>query len=362
MVLLRVAEDDQLPAALAAALSGGPAVTPHAPASALAAIRPDLPVTEPGAAVVVATSGSTGEPKAVVLTADALRFSANATHQRLGGPGEWVCALPTHYVAGLMTVVRSVVAGTGLRFAAPDLADLPAPGDRSYLSVVATQLHRLLGQSAQMRRLRGYAGVLVGGSAVPAGLREAALDAGVRLVTTYGMSETAGGCVYDGVPLDGVSVELSGQRIGLRGPMVFAGYRLRPDLTAEVLDSGVVWTNDRGRLTAEGRLEVLGRFDDVVISGGEKVDLAAAQQLCDELFDPSRAPVVLLGVPDDDWGVRVVAVTTGEWRLEELLDRLRGRLGRAGMPKELRRVGHLAYTSTGKIDRAALQAAWQDEG
>lgn len=361
-MLLRVAENEELAAALADALAGGPPVTPQAPASALAAVRPDVPVTEAGAAVVIATSGSTGTPKAVVLSARALEFSAHATHERLGGPGEWVCALPTHYVAGLMTVVRSVVAGEGLRFTAPDLGELPAPGERSYLSLVATQLHRLLGRPEQLAKLRGYAGVLAGGSAIPDGLKDAAEAAGVRLVTTYGMSETAGGCVYDGVPLSGVSVELVDQRIGLRGPMAFSGYRLRPELTAEVLDGDLVWTNDRGRISGDGRLDVLGRFDDVVISGGEKVDLAAAQRLCDELITPDEAPVVLLDVPDAQWGVRVVAVTTGEWTLDALVTRLRGRIGRAGLPKELRRVAELAYTSTGKIDRAGLRAAWQSEG
>lgn len=361
-MLLRVADDDELATAVATALSGGAPVTPRAPDSALAAVRPELPVREPGAAVVVATSGSTGDPKAVVLTASALQFSADATHDRLGGPGEWVCALPTHYVAGLMTVVRSVVAGQGLRFTAPDLAELPQPGERSYLSLVATQLHRVLARPEQRDRLRGYAGVLAGGSAIPEGLRLAALEAGVNLVTTYGMSETAGGCVYDGRALDGVRIEFDGERIGLGGPMVFAGYRLRPELTAQVLDGDLVWTNDRGRVGADGLLEVLGRFDDVIISGGEKVDLAAAQRVCDGLIGPTEAPVVLLGVPDPQWGVRVVAVTTGDWRLEELRDRLRPQVGRAGLPKELRRVPDLAYTSTGKIDRARLEAAWQDEG
>ncbi len=362
MVFLQVTEDEWLAAALAEALAGGPPVTPQAPPTAMAAVRPQLPVTEPGAAVVVATSGSTGEPKAVVLTGSALEFSARATHDRLGGPGEWVCALPTHYVAGLMTVVRSVVAGRGLRFTAPDLSELPRPGERSYLSLVATQLHRAMSHPGQRDLLRGYAGVLIGGSAVPDGLREQALAAGIPVVTTYGMSETAGGCVYDGIPLTGVGVEVAGERLGLRGPMAFAGYRLRPDLTAQVLDGDLVWTNDRGRIGADGRLQVLGRFDDVVISGGEKVDLAAAQRLCDELIAPGEPPVVLLAVPDAQWGVRVVAVTTGGWQLDDLTARLRGRIGRAGLPKELRQVAELAYTSTGKIDRAALIAAWQDEG
>lgn len=347
---------------LAEALAGGNPVAPVPEPRLLPALHAEEPVLEPDAAAVVTTSGSSGEPKAVVLSGSAVRFAAAATNDRLGGAGDWVCALPTQHVAGLMTVARAVVSGTRLRFARPDLADLPAPTGRTYLSLVAAQLDRALTGAATAELLRGYQAVLVGGSAVPGTLRERARSAGVKIVVTYGMSETCGGCVYDGVPLAGVRVELDDERVSLGGPMVFSGYRLRPDLTAQVLRGDVVRTSDRGRW-ADGRLQVLGRFDDVVISGGEKVDLAAAQRLCDAEFGPAaEGGVVLLGVPDERWGIRVVAVTTGPLDLTTVLARLGNRLGRAASPKELRRVGELAYTSIGKIDRTALLRSWRGEG
>jgi len=356
---LRLVDGAELAPALTEALDGGDAVAPRPEARLLPALRLGEPVLEADAAVVVTTSGSTGDPKAVVLTRAALRFAVAATHERLGGPGDWVCALPTQHVAGLMTVARAVVAGTGLRFARSDLSDLPAPVGRTYVSLVAAQLDRALDQPAMSARLREHAAVLLGGGAVPAGLRERAAAAGVRVVATYGMSETCGGCVYDGVPLDGVRVELDAGRISLGGPMAFAGYRLRPDLTAAVLDGDLVRTQDRGTCT-DGHLQVLGRVDDVIISGGENVDLAAAQRAADAEF--GGGSVVLLPLPDERWGTRVVAVTTRAFTLAEVRGRLEPLLGRAGTPKELRRVGELAYTSIGKIDRTALVRSWTEKG
>jgi O-succinylbenzoic acid--CoA ligase len=356
---LRLVTGAELAPALAAALDGGIPVAPMPEERLLAALRVGEPVTEADAAAVVTTSGSTGEPKAVVLTRAALTFSARATHDRLGGAGNWVCALPTQHVAGLMTVARAVVAGTTVRFARGDLDDLPPATGRTYLSLVAAQLDRALGEPGTTARLRDYSAVLIGGGALPAGLRERAEAAGVPLVATYGMSETCGGCVYDGVPLDGVRIELDDGRISLGGPMAFAGYRLRPDLTAAVLDGDLVRTRDRGRW-ADGCLQVLGRVDDVVISGGENVDLAAAQRAADTEF--GEPAVVLLGVPDKRWGTRVVAVTTGSLTLAEVRSRLEPLLGRAATPKELRRVGELAYTSIGKIDRTALLRSWAGKG
>ena len=356
---MRLLTRDHLIGGLADALSGGAPIAPLPEPRLLAALRPEEPVTEPGAAAVVTTSGSTGEPKAVVLSAAAIRFAADATHERLGGPGDWVCALPTQHVAGLMTVARAVVAGTRVGFVRPDLADLPAPEGRSYLSLVAAQLDRALGDPPVLARLREQSAVLVGGSAVPAELRDRAGAEGVTVVATYGMSETCGGCVYDGVPLSGVRVELDGERISLGGPLAFSGYRLRPDLTAEVLDGDLVHTRDRGRWSS-GRLQVLGRLDDVVLSGGENIDLAASQRISDAEFGPGA--VVLLAVPDERWGSRIVAVTTSEFTLAAVRGRLEPRLGKAATPKELRRVDTVAYTSLGKIDRSALLSAWNQKG
>lgn len=358
---LRQLETESLAGGLANALSGFGPVAPACEQRLAAALALDVPVTEAGAAVVVPTSGTTSEPRAVVLTAAAIRFSASATHDRLGGPGEWVCALPTQHIAGLMTVARSVVAGTGVRFASGDLRDLPDAGERTYLSLVAAQLDRALAEPRLVGLLRGYAAVLLGGSAIPPALVARAEEAGIRAVTTYGASETCGGCVYDGRPLDGVRVELDGDRIGLGGPMAFAGYRLRPDLTAAVLDGDLVRTSDRGRF-ADGRLHVLGRVDDVVISGGEKVDLAAVQRACDNAFGtPDAGGVAVLAVPDERWGSRVVGLTTGTLALAEVRARLEPVVGRAAVPKELRRTTAMAYTSLGKIDKVALRRAWEGE-
>lgn len=358
---LRLLAGPELVAGLADALNGGPPVAPAPEPRLLPSLGLDQPVTQDGVAAVVTTSGSTGEPKAVVLGAAAIRFAAAAAHDRLGGPGDWVCALPTRHVAGLMTIARALVAGREVAFARTDLADLPRAGERTYLSLVAAQLDRALADPRTVTLLAGYAGVLVGGSAVPSALRRRARDAGVTVVTTYGMSETCGGCVYDGTPLKGVRVELDAGRIGLGGPMAFLGYRLRPDLTSEVLSGDLVRTSDRGRWR-DGRLQVLGRIDDVVISGGENVDLAAVQRVCDEEFGPGVLAV--LGVPDERWGARIVAVTTGPVELADIRDRLEPRVGRTGVPRELRRVARVAYTSIGKIDRAELLRTWKmgDDG
>lgn len=345
---------------------------PEAAARTLAMLRLDEPVLEPDAAVIVASSGSTGAPKGAVLTAAALRASAVATHERLGGPGNWTCALPVHHVAGLMTLVRSLVAGREPRFCAPDLADLaplpplphppnrPRPGagkdGRSYISLVGTQLVRALENPETAAKLAGFDAVLLGGGPVPAGLLGRAQAAGVRVLTTYGMSETCGGCVYDGSALAGVGVRIDAGRVVLSGPVLFAGYRLRPDLTAQALRDGELFTADRGELVA-GRLRVLGRLDDVVISGGVNVDLAAVQHHLDALGGGALA---VFGVPDAEWGTRVVALTEGDWDANALRAALAGQVDPSALPKEVRRVRVLPRTSTGKIDRRALAASWQE--
>ncbi|GAA1849480.1 AMP-binding protein [Microlunatus capsulatus] len=173
---LRLVDAADLPAALAEALAGGPAVAPLPPAplerqQALAMLTPDEPL-EPGTAVVVSTSGSTGRPKGVLLSADAVAASVRATHERLGGPGDWVLALPAHYVAGLMVLARAALGGTRALRAAPDLADLPAVASategRRYLSLVPTQLARALPQPPLARALAAFDAVLVGGGVRPA--------------------------------------------------------------------------------------------------------------------------------------------------------------------------------------------------
>ena len=333
-----------------------------APRRYLDAVAPEAALDVPDAAVIVATSGSTGTPKGVELSRDAIAASVAATHARLGGAGLWVCPLPVQHVAGMMTIARGLLGGGGVRLVGPDLADLPVPDARAYLSVVPAQLHRALEDAETIGRLAEYAAVLVGGSAIPAGLRDRARERGVRVVTTYGMSETCGGCVYDGVPLAGVRVTFEvGERIVLAGPMAFSGYRLDPGRTREVLDGDRVRTNDRGRLR-DGRLRVAGRIDDVVISGGVNVDLADVQRHADAIWgvDPNRR-VVVAAVPDPRWGQRVVAATAGPVTLAEARRELGAVLEPAAVPRDLRRLTCASLALAGKIDRAAVRAAWEGE-
>lgn len=314
-------------AALAAALRGeGPAVelsagTDGSPVVGL--------VETPGiedAAVVVRTSGSTGTPKATVLTAEALAASSMATAMALKGEGQWLLALPVQFVAGVQVLVRSLFAGTrpwamdlsrGFTPEAFTAAALELTETIRLTSLVPTQLQRLLESPAAntLAALRRFNAILLGGAPAPAGLLAAARDAGVRVVTTYGSAETCGGCVYDGVPLDGVEVKLDGGgRILLGGPTVAAGYLDEPALTASVFseEDGTRWyrTNDLGELNRDGRLTVLGRADDVIITGGVKVSAAHVQAELEKL-DGVRAAFVA-GVPSAEWGHALAAYVAVE--------------------------------------------------
>ena len=366
--LLRAVEDRDLPTALAAALDGGPPVAPLPPAPvertrALRALRLDAPA-DPGAAVVVLSSGSTGEPKAVVLSAAAIRAGAAATHHRLGGPGHWLLPLPSHYVAGLMVHARAHLAGTTVVPLAGDLSDLATgdlPEGRRYLSVVPTQLVRALERPDLVAALARLDAVLVGGGAVDAAVLDRARAAGIACVTTYGMSETCGGCVYDGVPLDGVEVGVGADaRISIGGPVLFDGYRGRPDLTAEVLGDGRFTTADRGAWVSgpDGtrRLAVRGRVDDVVVSGGYNVDLAAVEARVHAWPVRGTVEVVVVGVPHAQWGVEVVAVSDAPLPHDDLRSWVRAELPPFAAPRRLVVLDRLPRTSSGKVDRRRLQS------
>ncbi|MDQ1602097.1 MAG: o-succinylbenzoate---CoA ligase [Actinomycetota bacterium] len=362
--------------ALAAALDGaGPALLPlptgGGRGAVLAALDPAQPLERDDVALVVPTSGSTGEPKGAMLTAAALRHSARATHDRLGGPGQWLLALPVTHVAGLTVLVRSLEARTR-----PEVLDLYggfsvsafvaatarlAPGVRHYTSLVPTQLRRLLDAEAD---LSTYDGVLVGGAALSPSLHRAAVQAGVPVVTTYGMSETCGGCVYDGEPLDGVTVRLrDDSRVELGGPVVFAGYRLRPDLTAAALVDGRHVTQDLGRWSADGRLEVLGRADDVIVTGGVNVPAALVERVV--AGHPGVAACAVIGRPDPEWGERVVAVVQPlDWSSAPDLESLRAfaadALEPAALPREVVRLGLLPVLDSGKPDKVAVRTLLRD--
>jgi O-succinylbenzoic acid--CoA ligase len=262
-----------------------------------------------------------------------------------------------------MVLVRSLVADRPVvevdaRLDALPTIDLTGDGPH-YLSVVPTQLRRALGDPTRTAVLRRFDAVLLGGAAAERTLLETAADAGVRVVTTYGMSETCGGCVYDGVPLDGVAVTADENgRLDIVGPTLFTGYRLDPVATADTLIGGRLRTRDRGEVRGDGRVTVLGRLDDVVISGGLNVDLAAVERAvrawADETVAGAEAAVV--GVPHPEWGTEVVAVVTSGQQLSDLRAALTDRLPVYALPRRLVVRDALPRTSGGKIDRRQLVA------
>ncbi|MCO7221201.1 o-succinylbenzoate--CoA ligase [Klenkia sp. PcliD-1-E] len=323
---------------------------------ARAVLRPEVPL-EDGADLVVLTSGSTGDGRGVLLPAAALRASASATLDRLGGPGGWLLALPVSAVAGLQVLVRSALAGEAPAVLGPGerLADaLPrVPGDRRYAALVPTQLRRYL--DTEPEALRALDAVLVGGAATDPALLDRARAEGVAVVTTYGMSETAGGCVYDGVPLDGVGVRATDAGVELSGPQLALGYRLDPAATAEAFVDGWFRTRDAGTLV-DGRLQVHGRLDDVLVSGGVNVAPQAVEAALRE--HPAVADAVVTGRPDPEWGQRVVAAVVpapgADPRLADLRPWVTERLGAPAAPKELLLVDAVPVLHTGKPDRRAV--------
>lgn len=310
-----------------------------------------------GDPVIVRTSGSSGQPKDVVLSHRAVLASATATHRRLGGPGQWLLALPATGVAGLQVVVRSVLAGQQpldvARYVNLAEAIAAMTGPRQYASLVPTQLHRLAA-AGEIGVLAGLDALLVGGAAVDPALLAQARAAGVNVVRTYGMSETCGGCVYDGLPLDGVRIRIDEHRhIHLAGPTLFDGYG-DPAATAEVLADGWFATSDLGEFDSDGSLRVLGRADDVVISGGVNVSLPAVTAALRSMDGVRDAYAV--GVADAEWGQRVVAAVVGEVPLEAVRAAVEDSgLPRAWAPRQLLSVAALPLLPGGKIDRLELR-------
>lgn len=361
---------------LAAALEGdGPALLPlpGSPQSIrdqlVAASLPteNLPADT---ALLVPTSGSSGSPKLAMLSSKALRASASATHDALGGGGRWLLALPTTHIAGLQVLVRSHLAGyppvvldTTQGFRNESLVDsakvlLDDIGTQPrYAALVPTQLQRVLdGGRAGVAALMAMDAVLLGGAAATTDLIHQAHEAGITLVQTYGMTETCGGCVYDGVPLDGVTVSLDAHgRVSIEGPILFSGYRGDEVLTREVLFGGTLRTNDIGEFDDHGRLHIIGRADDVVVSGGFSVSCTRVEHIISK--HPKIREVVVVGLPDADWGERVVAVVVSEpaLTLDELRSDFSGVLESHELPRQLLRVDTIPFLPSGKPDRQVIK-------
>lgn len=320
------------------------------------------------AALIVPTSGSSsGTGRPVWLSADALRHSAASTHTALNGPGHWGLVLPLTHIAGVQVVVRAILAresspwGEVIRGSdiAAVAAELPHSGPR-YISVVPTQLRRAVDDPRQRAALATFDAVLVGGAGLDPLLREQAEHAGVAIVTTYGMTETAGGCVYNGTPLPEVSVRIRDEAIEIAGPMLAGGYLDAEPGSGTVEghtqgpffhEDGVRWfrTSDRGALDPTGKLEIWGRGDGVINTGGEKVHPAAVEHLLAGVL----TDYLVLGVADEEWG-ELVTVVTSDQRVE--LSSLRRHIGTGPLsPRGLLVLPELPRVGLHKVDRARVR-------
>ena len=316
------------------------------------AIADGIPVEE-GDALVVATSGTSGQPKGVVLTHDAIAASAAATSARLGiDPARhtWLACLPLAHIGGLAVVTRSILTGTPVvvlpGFDAEVVEQAGRAGRVSHVSLVATALRRLDPSV--------FTCVLLGGSKAPEELP-------ANVVCTYGMTETGSGVIYDGWPLDGVEVAFRAAEgeILLRGPMLFRRYRQGDDGRVVGPDGAPDWfaTGDAGRLDAEGRLVVSGRIEDVITTGAEKVwpDLVERTLMA----HPGVAEVAVWKRSDPEWGERVVAwvVPTDDVpSLDELRQIVAEGIAPWAAPKELVLVDDLPRTAAGKVRRRELDS------
>lgn len=362
LVALALPPGDEFVTELLRAWDDGDAVLPldpGAPAPAreriLAAMAP-AKVIEPGAvhtrhgrpvqsgdAIVVPTSGTTGEPKGAVLTHDAVAASAFATSDRLGvepDTDHWLVCLPVHHVGGLSVITRALATNTALtvlpRFDVATVQHALIQG-ATLVSMVTTMLTRM--DTSSFRQ------ILLGGSAIPA-------DRPANTVATYGMTESGSGVIYDHTTLDGVNVRIVDGEIQLQAPMLLRTYR---DDTNPFTSDGWFPTGDGG--TWDGhRLEVFGRRGDMIISGGENVWPAAVEKIL--LSDPAVAEVAVVGRPDPEWGQIVTAIVVpsgcGLATLDQLRDAVKAELPAAWAPRAIEVIDALPRTSIGKVIRAEL--------
>jgi len=353
--------------ALRDALAGGPAILPGRP-------RTELPeAVDQRVAVVIETSGSTGVPKRVALSADALLASAAASESSLGGPGQWMLALPTHYIAGINVLVRSLAAGfepvyfgSG-HFDATEFAEASRTmdGPLRFTSLVPAQLARVVDAADDdldlLAAMRRFDRILVGGQATPPALLARAIELGLNVTRTYGSSETSGGCVYDGIPIGTVEARIVDGQVELAGPVLADGladgYLGDPATTeaAFAMHGGVRWyrTGDAGEVVGSA-LRVTGRLDNVIISGGEKVSLDAIERVVHAI--DGLADAVAVGSPSEEWGEVPVVFTSGHATLAVVKAAVIATLGRASAPVALVRVESVPQLPNGKPDRRALTA------
>lgn len=349
---------------LAAALAGeGPAVAPHVlPGQAFDGTLPNDEI-----AAVISTSGSTGAPKQTMLSVNALAASAMGTAFALKAEGQWLLTLPVHYVAGFQVLIRSLYAGTrpwvmdtSTGFTPQAFTDAAAElTDRvRFTSLVPTQLHRLLTDPSPetLRLLRRFDAILLGGAPAGASLRTLARSQGLTIVETYGMSETCGGCVYDGVPLDGVELRSVEGRLRISGPVLADGYLDAPELTEKkfAFNAGQRWyvTDDAGEVALDGSVTVHGRLDDVIITGALKVSATRVSDVIEAL--PGVEQALVLGIRSEEWGMAVAVAIVGDIDAQVVRQAVHLELGAHAVPKAIVTLDAFPLLPGGKPDRRTI--------
>ena len=338
-------------------------VSPTLRAALLAAVDVTNPLPDDDTAVVLSTSGSTGEPKGVRHSLHALHVATSALHERLGGAGDWVCALPLHSSAGFMTVARAVFTGTqsfgctslggaepftpAVFMAASEQARNHGSG-RRYISLVPAMAQRLIHDSAALAELAAYDAVVIGGQAIPESVTATLRKHQVRVVLSYGATETCGGCVYDGLPLSGVQMNItSSGQVQISGEVVMLGYRHDYEVSelSEIRGLRSFVMPDFGEIDAQGRLRILGRADDVVVVNGVNVSLTAVEN-------------VLTGVGIDAVvcasDMRVFAVTSAPVAMAKVAEATSLVQDALAVRLDFHAVAEIPTNASGKPDRQAL--------
>lgn len=301
--------------------------------------------------ILVATSGSTGTPKEIALTASALLASATASNKYLKAfKGDtWSLLLPLTHIAGINVLMRAKQLGTEPLDLRNHVGEYP---HADFTAIVPTQLFNALTENpALLKHLQGAKAVLVGGASLSEELRAQGVAAGINIITTYGMSETCGGCVYDGVALDGVAFDITTDgRIKISGPIL-------ADVKKE---NGWFVTQDLGKIV-DGKLQVIGRSDDVIISGGENISLSAIEAAINKEYPDLL--VAAFATPDSKWGQALhIAVQSQDENIKsELSEVLVNSIGKHVKPKSVLLLDKLPQIGVGKVDRISLAKMVSDE-
>jgi o-succinylbenzoate---CoA ligase len=302
-------------------------------------------------ACVVESSGSTGIPKRISISTAALLHASRAGQERLGPLGQWLLALPINFIAGQQVLIRSLLAdqqpvimNTALPFTTEAFlrSAMLMNNPIRYTSLVPTQLAKLVAEAEKdtvmLTALQNFRVILVGGQSTPDELYDRAIGLGLKIVLSYGMTETAGGCVYDGIPLDGVRLKIApDSRLLISGKTLAEG------------QDDWIFTNDLAELSPDGRLKIIGRADRVIISGGLKLSLERVEYLGSEL--PGVSEIAAVALEDETWGQRVGIAYIGSPEVaDDIANQLAHLLGPAGKPIRVIRVDKLPKLQTGKPD------------